>query len=94
MKFNVLTRPYNMEESVKNADKNLMIKGVISISLSKIINSDAEEFCDIIEERLSECLLEGVTYDIVDFKDNNLFLEVCGYLDEESVREYNEEFGN
>ena len=74
-----LTKPLTPKELKKLSDENLMVTGVVPVKLSKIINSDQDEFLDYLGERLAgSCLLMDIQYEAVGAEGNTVYLEVTG----------------
>lgn len=50
--YEVLTRPMNRAEIIRNKDENGRINGVVAISLSDLIDGDSDSVRDLLTENL------------------------------------------
>lgn len=82
--YAVLSKPLTRAEAIRGMDDAGYIEGVISISLSSLIDSDYEGFLDLISEKLIGYIcLSGINYKIVGCgNDNEVLLLVSGHAEE------------
>ena len=93
-----LEKPYTEEEIRRLRDKDGYIEGCVAVPLSDIINSDFEEFLDLLALKLVDnVLLMDINYTAVgisdtDAGDANIIIKVSGdtselFLDDEEEEE-------
>lgn len=82
--LSTLEKPYTEEEIRKLRDKDGYIEGCVAVPLSDIINSDFEEFLDLLALKLVDnVLLMDINYTAVgisdtDAGDANIIIKVSG----------------
>jgi hypothetical protein len=81
--YEALNKPFTRTEIVRGMDDNGYIEGVISISLSSLINSDFENFLDLISELLiGDVCLSDIGYKTVGYRNSDdILLLVSGHAD-------------
>lgn len=86
--MNILQAPYSQQEIEKIADANGYVSGCVAVPLSEIINSDFEEFLDMLAVKLvdNECLMDirykAVGIENTDSEDANIIMKVSGDISE------------
>lgn len=71
----LLTKPLTMIEMFRSCNEDCYLEGEVLADLSDIINSDYEEFLDLLSVRLTgnPCLMD-ISYRVVDVLENNLLV--------------------
>jgi len=84
--YEVLEKPLTRAEGIRKKDDAGYIEGVISISLSSLVNNDYENFLDLITDELAGSVcLSDIQYEIVGCESSDkILLLVSGHADESS----------
>lgn len=77
--MNIIEKPLTVEEVKVRKDQNNRIKGILAISLDKILNFDGRDgFYDYVCRQLIDGNMQYIDYSIVGFKDDLLYIDVSG----------------
>lgn len=78
-KNDVLKKPLSFKQMQIENDQGKPVSGVIAVRLLDIVAGDAEEFIDLISDKLTGSdLLTNIDYEVVGHEGNTLWLEVTG----------------
>lgn len=80
--YSLLKKPYKRAEVLRRYSQEGEIGGIVEVELSDLIDRDADEFLDMISERLTgDFMLHSPSYSVVGYNQNTILLLVRGYLE-------------